>query len=90
MGFKISKLHIYILAPMSPRAYSAITRHPNLTDFYKFSIILWVLEDAESICQPTVMIKKLQSAILGSSYNQWALKPIPEQTRYQLLTIYCY
>ena len=55
---------------VSPILQQPITkRHPNLTNFYNYSVVLWVLEDAEPICHPSVVIKKLKTSILGFSYN---------------------
>ena len=35
--------------------------HSNSTDVYKFSIVFGVLEDSESICHPSVVIKSYKA-----------------------------
>ena len=77
---------------MRPRAPFILQRpvtmcHPKLTDFHKFSVILGVLKDPSAIL--LWWLEKLNVSILGSLHNQWTLKPIPEQTRYQLPTKIC-
>ena len=46
---------LYALEPILQQPVQK--RHKKLTDFYNLSVILWVLEDAESICDLSVVIK---------------------------------
>ena len=76
----------------SPWALKPILWQPNKNNrVLQLLCRFMVLEDAESIFNTSfIMIKKIQTSILGFLSNQWTIKPVPKQTSYQAFSIHVY